>query len=57
MDDLQGTVECGRRKTLDAVYVTWRGEPTAAGLADASPVAVEFLPNGFIAPRQTPLPE
>jgi len=30
---------------------------TAAGLADASPVAVEFLPNGFIPPRQTPLPE
>ena len=56
-DDLQGAVECGRRKTLDAVYVTWRGAPTVAGLADAVAVAIEFLPKGFVPPRQDPLPE
>ena len=56
-DDLQGAVECGRRKTLDAVYVTWRGAPTVAGLADAVPVAIEFLPKGFVPPRQDPLPD
>jgi tetratricopeptide (TPR) repeat protein len=56
-EDLQGAVECGRRKTLDAVYVTWRGEPTVAGLADAIPVAIEFLPKGFVPPRLDPLPD
>lgn len=54
-DDLGGAVACGRQQTLDAVYVTWRGEPTVAGLADAVPVAVEFLPRGFIPPAQPPL--
>ena len=56
-DDLQGAVECGRRKTLDAIYVTWRGARTAAELTDANPVAIEFLPKGFVPPRQDPLPD
>jgi tetratricopeptide (TPR) repeat protein len=47
-DDLRGVVACGRRETLDAVYVTWRGTATAADLGKASAVAIEFLPKGFV---------
>ncbi|HTU99649.1 MAG TPA: DUF1570 domain-containing protein [Luteitalea sp.] len=55
-DDLNGRVSCGRRPSLDSVYVTWRGEASHAGLATARAVAIEFLPKGFLPPKQDPLP-
>jgi tetratricopeptide (TPR) repeat protein len=56
-DDLKGAVACGRRPTLDAVYFTWRGGARWADAAVAPPVAIEFLPKGFVPPRQDPLPD
>jgi tetratricopeptide (TPR) repeat protein len=56
-DDLKGAVACGRRPTLDAVYFTWRGGARWGEVAAAQPVAIEFLPKGFVPPRQDPLPD
>lgn len=40
-DDLYGEIQCGRRDSPDAVYITWT-EPLR------QVVAVEFLPKGYV---------
>ncbi|HEU5255221.1 MAG TPA: tetratricopeptide repeat protein [Vicinamibacterales bacterium] len=48
-----GTISCGPRPTLEAIYVTWRADEATlpAGTSQGIAVAVELLPDGFVPSR------